>query len=134
MGGKGLIEIATFRHPSPLLRNGSEGLVRDLGKMTGACIYNTLLTRPWLAKQLNKGIAFSTRYKHTMRLPYVSDPPNFTAEDDKAVEQRVRKRRGEKGLIALDRTLLHAPPVADGWYVSSCPEKAMHMLQITLLI
>ncbi|KAG9383735.1 4-carboxymuconolactone decarboxylase [Pyrenophora tritici-repentis] len=50
-----------------------------------------------------------------MRLPYVPDPPNFTNEDDKAVEQRVRKRRGEKGLIALDRTLLHAPPVADGW-------------------
>ncbi|RYN97890.1 hypothetical protein AA0120_g2796 [Alternaria tenuissima] len=50
-----------------------------------------------------------------MRLPYVPDPPNFTSEKDKAVEQRVRQRRGEKGLIALDRTLLHAPPVADGW-------------------
>ncbi|EMD88081.1 hypothetical protein COCC4DRAFT_146140 [Bipolaris maydis ATCC 48331] len=50
-----------------------------------------------------------------MRLPYVPDPPNFTSEEDKAVEQRVRERRGEKGLIALDRTLLHSPPVADGW-------------------
>ncbi|RYN58836.1 hypothetical protein AA0114_g1889 [Alternaria tenuissima] len=50
-----------------------------------------------------------------MRLPYVPDPPNFTSEEDKTVEQRVRQRRGEKGLIALDRTLLHAPPVADGW-------------------
>ncbi|KAB2108602.1 hypothetical protein AG0111_0g2496 [Alternaria gaisen] len=50
-----------------------------------------------------------------MRLPYVPDPPNFTSEEDKAVEQRVRQRRGEKGLIALDRTLLHAPLVADGW-------------------
>ncbi|CAN9167334.1 unnamed protein product [Alternaria sp. RS040] len=50
-----------------------------------------------------------------MRLPYIPDPPNFTSEEDKAVEQRVRQRRGEKGLIALDRTLLHAPPVADGW-------------------
>ncbi|USP81887.1 hypothetical protein yc1106_09161 [Curvularia clavata] len=50
-----------------------------------------------------------------MRLPYVPDPPNFTSEDDKAVEQRVRERRGKKGLIALDRTLLHSPPVADGW-------------------
>ncbi|EUC44719.1 hypothetical protein COCMIDRAFT_97481 [Bipolaris oryzae ATCC 44560] len=50
-----------------------------------------------------------------MRLPYVPDPPNFTSEADKAVEQRVRERRGEKGLIALDRTLLHSPPVADGW-------------------
>lgn len=51
-----------------------------------------------------------------MRLPYVPDPPNFTSEEHKAVEQRIRQRRGEKGLIALDRTLLHAPPVADGWY------------------
>ncbi|EMD64899.1 hypothetical protein GGP41_003565 [Bipolaris sorokiniana] len=50
-----------------------------------------------------------------MRLPYVPDPPNFTSEEDRAVEQRVRERRGEKGLIALDRTLLHSPPVADGW-------------------
>lgn len=50
-----------------------------------------------------------------MRLEYIPDPPNFTAEADKAVEQRVRQRRGEKGLIALDRTLLHAPAVADGW-------------------
>jgi len=50
-----------------------------------------------------------------MRLPYVPDPTNFTNPDDQAVEQRVRARRGEKGLIALDRTLLHAPPVADGW-------------------
>jgi hypothetical protein len=52
-----------------------------------------------------------------MRLPYIPDPPNFTSEADKAVEQRVRARRGEKGLIALDRTLLHAPPIADGWWV-----------------
>ncbi|KAH5788110.1 hypothetical protein HBI88_198600 [Parastagonospora nodorum] len=50
-----------------------------------------------------------------MRLPYAPDPPNFTSPEDQAVEQRVRARRGEKGLIALDKTLLHAPPVADGW-------------------
>ncbi|KAF1847265.1 4-carboxymuconolactone decarboxylase-like protein [Cucurbitaria berberidis CBS 394.84] len=50
-----------------------------------------------------------------MRLPYIPDPPEYTNEDDKAVVQRVKQRRGEKGLIALDRTLLHAPPVADGW-------------------
>jgi hypothetical protein len=54
-----------------------------------------------------------------MRLPYVPDPTNFSNPDDQAVEQRVRARRGEKGLIALDKTLLHAPPVADGWYVDS---------------
>ena len=54
-----------------------------------------------------------------MRLPYVPDPPNFTLEEDKAVEQRIRERRGERGLIALDKALLHAPPVANGWYVNT---------------
>ena len=50
-----------------------------------------------------------------MRLPYIPDPPNFTNKDDQAIVERVRQRRGDKGLIALDRTLLHAPPIADGW-------------------
>ncbi|KAL5113558.1 hypothetical protein ACEQ8H_008567 [Pleosporales sp. CAS-2024a] len=50
-----------------------------------------------------------------MRIPYIPDPPNFSSPDDQAVEQRVRARRGAKGLIALDKALLHAPPVADGW-------------------
>lgn len=52
-----------------------------------------------------------------MRLPYIPDPPEFTEEADKAVLERIKERRGPKGLIALDRTLLHSPPVADGWYV-----------------
>jgi hypothetical protein len=51
----------------------------------------------------------------TMRLPYIPDPPTFTSPADQAVVERVKARRGEKGLIALDKTLLHAPPVADGW-------------------
>ena len=54
-----------------------------------------------------------------MRLSYVPEPPNFTDPDDQAVVERVKQRRGEKGLIALDKTLLHAPPVADGWCVIS---------------
>lgn len=54
-----------------------------------------------------------------MRLDYIPDPPNFTDFDDQAVVERVKQRRGEKGLIALDKTLLHAPPVADGWYTRS---------------
>ncbi|CBX96755.1 hypothetical protein IAQ61_005382 [Plenodomus lingam] len=50
-----------------------------------------------------------------MRLDYIPDPPNFKSPEDQAVVERVLQRRGEKGLIALDRTLLHTPPVADGW-------------------
>lgn len=50
-----------------------------------------------------------------MRLDYVPDPPNFQDEESRAIEQRVRERRRPRGLTPLDRTLLHAPPVADGW-------------------
>lgn len=53
----------------------------------------------------------------TMRLPYVPEDPKLLNPDDQAVVERVKERRGGK-LIALDRALLHAPPVADGWYIS----------------
>lgn len=49
-----------------------------------------------------------------MRLPYTSNPPQFDNDDDKAVLERVKARRGEMGLIPLDLTLLHAPKIADG--------------------
>ena len=51
----------------------------------------------------------------TMRLPYVANPPSFTAESDKAIVRRVQERRGVRGLRSLDLALLHSPPVADGW-------------------
>ncbi len=50
-----------------------------------------------------------------MRLPYVPDPPNFTSEAENEIVERIRKRRGERGLLSLDRALLHSPPVANGW-------------------
>lgn len=50
-----------------------------------------------------------------MRLPYVPNPPEYTEESDKEVLKRVQARRGERGLIALDLSLLHSPPIADGW-------------------
>ncbi|KIW03672.1 uncharacterized protein PV09_04993 [Verruconis gallopava] len=50
-----------------------------------------------------------------MRLSYVPDPPNFTSDADNEIVQRIRQRRGERGLISLDRALLHSPPVANGW-------------------
>lgn len=49
-----------------------------------------------------------------MRLEYTENPPDFTQEDDKAILERVKARRGERGLLPLDLTLLHAPKVADG--------------------
>jgi len=50
-----------------------------------------------------------------MRLPYVPDPPPTTSEADAAIISRIRSRRAPRPLQALDRTLLHSPPVADGW-------------------
>ncbi|EME87331.1 uncharacterized protein MYCFIDRAFT_127164 [Pseudocercospora fijiensis CIRAD86] len=49
-----------------------------------------------------------------MRLSYIDDDPKMETEEDQAVVERVKARRGGK-LIALDKALLHAPPVADGW-------------------
>lgn len=49
-----------------------------------------------------------------MRLPYIDDDPKMDNEEDQAIVQRVKERRGGK-LIALDKSLLHAPQVADGW-------------------
>jgi alkylhydroperoxidase family enzyme len=49
-----------------------------------------------------------------MRLPYIPDDPRMATEEDAAIVQRVKDRRGGK-LIALDKTLLHAPAVANGW-------------------
>lgn len=50
-----------------------------------------------------------------MRIPYISDPIRTASESDAAIVQRVRTRRGAAGLLLLDRVLLHAPPVSDGW-------------------
>jgi len=50
-----------------------------------------------------------------MRLPYVPDPPPTTTEQDAAIVSRIRARRAPRPLQALDLTLLHSPPVADGW-------------------
>lgn len=49
-----------------------------------------------------------------MRLPYTADPPTFQSDEEHAILDRVLTRRDGK-LIELDRTLLHAPLIADGW-------------------
>jgi len=54
--------------------------------------------------------------RHTMRLPY-ADPssPTFSSPSDRAIIERVEARRAPRPLQPLDLTLLHSPPVADGW-------------------
>ncbi|KAL9106845.1 MAG: hypothetical protein Q9227_008178 [Pyrenula ochraceoflavens] len=50
-----------------------------------------------------------------MRLPYTSNPPTNLTPEEAPILERVLARRGERGLIPLDLTLLHAPQIADGW-------------------
>lgn len=50
-----------------------------------------------------------------MRLPYVPVPPKNLKPSEEQIVQRILNRRGNRGLLPLDRTLLHSPPVADGW-------------------
>ncbi|KAJ5598895.1 hypothetical protein N7510_011845 [Penicillium lagena] len=49
-----------------------------------------------------------------MRLEYTSKEPKFVDEADQQILTRVLKRRGGS-LIPLDRTLLHAPSITDGF-------------------
>jgi alkylhydroperoxidase family enzyme len=50
-----------------------------------------------------------------MRLPYVLDPPQTSSPDEEAIVNAIRARRGARGLIALDRTMLHTPQIAAGF-------------------
>lgn len=75
--------------------------------------------RPRVLKPRSYQFAARAPYRVTqavnMRLPYVPDPPPTKTEADAAIVDRVRERRAPRPLQPLDLTLLHSPPVADGW-------------------
>ncbi|KAJ5713806.1 4-carboxymuconolactone decarboxylase family protein [Penicillium malachiteum] len=50
-----------------------------------------------------------------MRLPYVSDPPQTTTEDEARILAAVQARRAPNPLLPLDLALLHSFPVTEGW-------------------
>lgn len=51
-----------------------------------------------------------------MRLPYApSTPPDTAGADTAEIYSRIAARRHPRPLIPLDLSLLHSPPVADGW-------------------
>ncbi|KIX99115.1 uncharacterized protein Z520_04691 [Fonsecaea multimorphosa CBS 102226] len=50
-----------------------------------------------------------------MRLDYVPNPPAGLDPEDEGIVERIKARRGARGLITLDLTLLHAPKIAGGW-------------------
>ena len=69
-------------------------------------------------KYLPQSKPLHSSHCHKMRLNYVPDPPKTASPEEEEIVQRIRERRGERGLISLDRALLHSPPVANGWYVA----------------
>ncbi|KAL2813580.1 AhpD-like protein [Aspergillus granulosus] len=51
-----------------------------------------------------------------MRLPYApSSPPDSADPSTAEIYARIAARRNPRPLIPLDLSLLHSPPVADGW-------------------
>ncbi|KAM7199537.1 AhpD-like protein [Naviculisporaceae sp. PSN 640] len=50
-----------------------------------------------------------------MRLPYVPNPPVPSTPQESEIISRIQTRRHPRPLQPLDLTLLHSPPVADGW-------------------
>ncbi|KAE8354341.1 AhpD-like protein [Aspergillus coremiiformis] len=50
-----------------------------------------------------------------MRLPYAPSDPPASDPEAAAIYARIAARRNPRPLIPLDLSLLHAPPVADGW-------------------
>lgn len=50
-----------------------------------------------------------------MRLPYVPNPPPSSTPEEDIIVKRIQERRAPRPLQPLDLTLLHSPPVADGW-------------------
>ncbi|KAL5360586.1 AhpD-like protein [Aspergillus floccosus] len=50
-----------------------------------------------------------------MRLPYAPNTPPTPDQDTADIYQRIAERRHPRPLIPLDLSLLHSPPVADGW-------------------
>ncbi|KAK4121062.1 hypothetical protein N657DRAFT_648439 [Parathielavia appendiculata] len=59
--------------------------------------------------------ASTTDSQKKMRLPYVANPPPTSSSEEEAIVQRIQARRSPRPLQPLDLTLLHSPPVADGW-------------------
>lgn len=78
-------------------------------------MYVPRLTRPTLSLSFLR-IFPAKQHSRTMRLPYAPNTPPADAPADTAdIYARIAARRNPRPLIPLDLSLLHSPPVADGW-------------------
>lgn len=74
----------------------------------------TFLRRPFLSTlPESSAVRFQAR---AMRLPYApTTPPADAPAETAGIYERIAARRNPRPLIPLDLSLLHSPPVADGW-------------------
>ncbi|KAL2004235.1 hypothetical protein VTN02DRAFT_4750 [Thermoascus thermophilus] len=86
-------------------------LITDTGRWLWADSY----TYSTQKQKYSFAVNVTTRIQFTMRLPYVPDPPPTSTPEEADILARVQARRGERGLLPLDRALLHSFPVANGW-------------------
>ncbi|CAP72607.1 uncharacterized protein PODANS_2_390 [Podospora anserina S mat+] len=78
----------------------------------------TSILRPCLRPRLGNSrcyIPYPQYQTRKMRLPYIADPPPTATPEEAEIVQRIQTRRHPRPLQPLDLTLLHSPPVADGW-------------------
>ncbi|KAK4113701.1 hypothetical protein N656DRAFT_823217 [Canariomyces notabilis] len=93
--------------------------VPSQGHLSSAPIYPSLFNPPQHPNQ-PKPISIHSPFfpLFEMRLPYVHVPttsPSGSSTSTEAIIQRIRARRAPRPLQPLDLTLLHSPPIADGW-------------------
>lgn len=80
-------------------------------------MYRTLHRRVLPFSRLRTSL-ISTTTTRTMRLPYAPSTPPTDGDntaDTTDIYARIAARRNPRPLIPLDLSLLHSPPVADGW-------------------
>lgn len=81
-------------------------------------MYRTLHRRLLLQPSRLRTSSTSITSVRTMRLPYAPNTPptdGDDAADTAEIYARIAARRNPRPLIPLDLSLLHSPPVADGW-------------------
>jgi hypothetical protein len=69
----------------------------------------------FIANSDNLVILFRLALRPSRALQMPRIPYRFPAKGEDEVADRIRERRGARGLTSLDGTLLNAPMVADGW-------------------
>ncbi|PYH99879.1 hypothetical protein BO71DRAFT_393848 [Aspergillus ellipticus CBS 707.79] len=82
-----------------------------LSRASGTTAFHPIRAQPF--KGFIRLLAYTT--PRSMRLPYAPSTPPTADPATEDIYTRIAARRHPRPLIPLDLSLLHSPPVADGW-------------------